>query len=104
MAAPEVQIDLRECAHCGANVWAESDYTPESHRLDHKDDCWEGMVTFLTPGTEKARKWNQRVDCKILPQTVSPVSENPGEQEFYDRAEESLKKDLDKTVDKYRHD
>lgn len=89
MAATEVQINLRECAHCGANVWVESDYTPESHRLDHKDFCWEGLTTFLTPGTKRARRWNQRVDCKILPQ-VSPVSDNPGEQEFYDKAEASI--------------
>lgn len=91
MAATEIQIDLRECGHCGNGVWVESRIHPESHQLVHKDDCWEGMVTFLTPGTEKARKWNQRVDLKYLP-PVSPVSDNPGEQEFYDKIEADIEK------------
>lgn len=86
MAAPTIPLNLRECPYCGNGVWA---IREARALLKHKSDCFFQGETLIYTGSSSAKRWNTRVDCKILPQ-VSPVSENPGEQEFYDKAEASI--------------
>lgn len=87
MADPKVQVNLLPCPYCAANVWV-VDRLNVAYLL-HKDDCFLGGETFIHLRSRSAEQWNNRVEYKIQP-PVSPVSENPGEQEFYDRAEASI--------------
>ena len=94
-------MKLRECPFCGQAFWRENKSTPLSYFLEHNKDCFLSPTTLLVPDSPKFLAWNERVSSDKLIQelnemicrlrrSVSPVTDNPKEDAFYERAEAEL--------------